>query len=432
MGAVALVNPFVKKVIEHFTARSTNYTYLILIGFLLAGLWPFNFVTPNRALIEKEGGLVLERHGTVYVAAHVEKLHGIEQFTIFLDLVTASDGLSAFEKIVSLADSQRDMNFIVGQWKDGVVLHIPDHARQKEIHFGKSGVFKEGVRTRLTLAYDGMNLSLHQDGRPVKVRRTGPLSFSGWSWDYPLVIGTEATGRSQWRGTIYEIAVWDRAMATGEVQGLRGHKQTADGRQQTGRSKKGLHNAGDSNDRENRSGPLVHYVFKPEFTYSTEYRGMKALGVRDLGGGPSADLVIPEQFIPARRAFLAWESDWTDKAQNWQDVFVNIVGFVPMGFLSFLFFKSRNAERCELALMKRILSRCHSSMLLNFALAVTAGFVLSFFIEYLQAYLPSRDSSLRDLIMNTVGTSLGWVGCWALFVRLYSGEPGAAESSCKS
>jgi VanZ family protein len=40
-------------------------------------------------------------------------------------------------------------------------------------------------------------------------------------------------------------------------------------------------------------------------------------------------------------------------------------------------------------------------------LAVVAGFVVSFAIEYLQAYLPSRDSSLRDLVTNTAGTLIG-------------------------
>ena len=40
-------------------------------------------------------------------------------------------------------------------------------------------------------------------------------------------------------------------------------------------------------------------------------------------------------------------------------------------------------------------------------LAVVVGFGVSFAIEYLQAYLPSRDSSLRDLVTNTAGTLIG-------------------------
>jgi len=40
-------------------------------------------------------------------------------------------------------------------------------------------------------------------------------------------------------------------------------------------------------------------------------------------------------------------------------------------------------------------------------LAVVVGFGVSFAIEFIQAYLPSRDSSLRDLITNVLGTFIG-------------------------
>jgi VanZ family protein len=43
-------------------------------------------------------------------------------------------------------------------------------------------------------------------------------------------------------------------------------------------------------------------------------------------------------------------------------------------------------------------------------MAVAAGFIVSFGVEYLQAFLPSRDSSLRDLITNGAGTLIGSIG----------------------
>jgi VanZ family protein len=47
-------------------------------------------------------------------------------------------------------------------------------------------------------------------------------------------------------------------------------------------------------------------------------------------------------------------------------------------------------------------------------MAVAAGFVVSFGVEYLQAFLPSRDSSLRDLITNSAGTLIGSLGYWGM------------------
>ena len=79
--------------------------------------------------------------------------------------------------------------------------------------------------------------------------------------------------------------------------------------------------------------PLVHYVFKPENTYETEFRGGKALGVRDLGKGEPADLVIPEQFTPYQRVYLGWDPDWMKNRSDWLDLAVNIMGFLPFGLL---------------------------------------------------------------------------------------------------
>ena len=441
----------------------------------IVGLWPFNFTEKNEARIYTEGGLDIARFGTVYTASPSEKLHNLDRFTIFIELTTASNGLSAFEKIIGYFTNQKDMNFIVGQWKDGVSFHLPDEKRQRVIHFGAEGLLRVDERTTLLISYDGLKLVLLQDGRARIYRETGPLSFSGWSREYPLVIGTDADGKGQWKGTIYEIAVFDRALTSDEVRRLSGPSSLSgpsgrEGKEVTSNKKQAARKEnppqspftkGGGHEKSQDKRPLIHYIFNPENTYETEFRGKKALAVRDLGKGEPADLVIPEHFEPYERAFLGWDPDWAKNKTNWLDTVVNVVGFIPLGILLFVQFANRRMgfgfrasgvgtndripdsgfQLRDAAL--RLVSGLGlpdsgfgikkenppvspftkgGGLVFTVGLAVLVGVGVSFAIEYLQAYLPSRDSSLRDLITNGIGTFIG-----ALAAALYTQR----KPSCK-
>jgi len=73
----------------------------------------------------------------------------------------------------------------------------------------------------------------------------------------------------------------------------------------------------------------------------------------------------------------------------WEDVGINIVGFIPLGFFSVAYFSTARAGRHAVAM------------------AILLGFLTSLAIEVLQAYLPTRDSGINDLVTNTCGTGLG-------------------------
>ena len=73
-----------------------------------------------------------------------------------------------------------------------------------------------------------------------------------------------------------------------------------------------------------------------------------------------------------------------------KDVTVNVLGFIPFGFLLASLLRTSLRSNWKLALV-----------------TTAAGFLLSFVIELIQAWMPSRDSSLLDLLMNTTGTLLG-------------------------
>ena len=111
-------------------------------------------------------------------------------------------------------------------------------------------------------------------------------------------------------------------------------------------------------------------------------------------------LTIPERFKPVQRKILSpFLPEYKWNLSSVQDITTNILGFIPFGFFfSALLLKITRLKRLPVYLIIAIL-----------------GTGLSFAIELTQAYLPTRDSSLTDVVMNSAGTILGV----AIFQSLY-------------
>jgi VanZ family protein len=75
-----------------------------------------------------------------------------------------------------------------------------------------------------------------------------------------------------------------------------------------------------------------------------------------------------------------------------RDFAINIMGFIPFGYLLVLYFMSGKGKRGLLGMS---------------LLAVAAGTGTSLFLEIVQYYIPGRISSLFDLIANGIGTLIG-------------------------
>jgi VanZ family protein len=75
-----------------------------------------------------------------------------------------------------------------------------------------------------------------------------------------------------------------------------------------------------------------------------------------------------------------------------RDFIINIVGFIPFGYLLLLYFMSGKGKGGLLGMT---------------LLAVVAGTGTSLILEIVQFYIPGRTSSLFDLIANGMGTCFG-------------------------
>ena len=83
---------------------------------------------------------------------------------------------------------------------------------------------------------------------------------------------------------------------------------------------------------------------------------------------------------------------------------INILGFVPLGYFFFLVF-SLYSQTMKTPAWRLIIP------------AILGGIIVSLIIETLQVYLPTRHSSVTDLIFNTIGSELGIIFA-LIFIRL--------------
>jgi glycopeptide antibiotics resistance protein len=89
-------------------------------------------------------------------------------------------------------------------------------------------------------------------------------------------------------------------------------------------------------------------------------------------------LVAPWYRVKLNKAFI-------------QDIILNIIGFIPFGFFLSAIFLSIGG-----------FVEKHSCLITIFLCLV-----ISLFIEIAQAWMPSRSSQMLDVILNTLGASLG-------------------------
>ena len=135
-------------------------------------------------------------------------------------------------------------------------------------------------------------------------------------------------------------------------------------------------------------------------------KGMKVLNILNDGNF----LLIPERFDLKQRPL---EPSIGHKV-NVEDVVINVLGFIPFGFLDVLW----------------LIQRWRGQIVGVAVLIVLAGLAVSFRIKLAQAYMPTRNSSLLDLITNVTGAILGEIAtCLAVKLKGVEGIRNALSIS---
>ncbi|HAV65388.1 MAG TPA: hypothetical protein DCY13_23810, partial [Verrucomicrobiales bacterium] len=285
-------------------------------------------------------------------------------FNLLLAVTPSSHGSGTFEFIASFHDGDDSSQFVLGQWRHHLILMQGDDYR----HARKLPRLTVDVTDRLdqpmliTIAAGPAGTALWVNDATVdaspKLSAQLPSSGDGAR----LVLGNSVHARHGWRGVLHRLIMVPGALPHSEVERLaRGWLDDTSLELQSG------------------SMPLLDLRFD----------GPTGSVVQDQSGRGN-DLVVPPRATALERSLFAWKLVPGEINRSLAvDIIVNLTGFIPFGWLLLADPGMRRLLRGRLIM------------------AVLAGFLFSLGLETVQAWIPTRSSSLLDLFLNTAGTAVG-------------------------
>jgi VanZ family protein len=249
-----------------------------------------------------------------------------------------------------------------------------DHV--SEVHIYLDDVLHQETPAFITITASPQGTAFYVDG--VLVKKSSSFALSRKDLVGQLVVANSPVANDSWSGDLLGLAIYDRELTATEVL-EHSNSWTKNGRP-------AIPEKGD---------PVALYLFDERLGSVIHNRA-----------GSAPDLYIPDHYLIVRQTFL--EVPWQEYNPGWgyyKDVLINIGGFIPLGFVF-----------CAYLSSALHLKRAQSTTIL-------LGFTVSLTIEVLQAFIPTRDSGMTDVITNTLGTAIGamafpWKITQAIFSRV--------------
>lgn len=334
---------------------------VVLAGILTAGLWPFHAPRNEVSWLSDGNGLRFGNYGVV-LSRNAFGLAGLRDATscsveIWLRPAKVDVGGTI---LAFYTPETRTVGFSLHQSIDDLLLRrgttYKERARAK---LYVAHLFRESEQPFVTITSSAQDTVVYVNG--VLVRTPPQFRLPNKELTGQLVIGNYPLMDNGWQGQLKGLAIYDRELTATEV--LQHYNDW------TTNQKAEIKN----------EGPVALYLFN-EGTGSVVHNEMNS----------GTDLQIPEHYFVLHAPFL--ELPWDEFNPNWsycKNVLINIGGFVPLGFFFCAYFASvGRPDRAALA-------------------TIALGGAVSFTIEVLQAFLPTRDSGMTDIITNTLGTGIG-------------------------
>jgi hypothetical protein len=334
----------------------------VLVIILTAGLWPFHAPRNKITWLEAENGLRFEKYSSVVTASEFRSPAPQADDSCTIEIWPQPSRLYWSGTILSFYRPQTHHSpFAVRQsWGDLVLERTTTESQEpRKIMVYGGDVLTPLKPVLLAIVSNISGTAVYADGKLVK--QLPEFRFSSRDLTGRLLLGNSPFSTHEWIGQLKGLAIYNRALTSDEV--------------------------GEHYVDWTHSNKSALAADRPTALYLFDERGGRE--VRNQAD-PSTGLFIPERFFILHEQFLArpWEeyrSDW----RYWKDIAINIAGFVPLGVAFFPYFSLGRGTKHPIVL------------------TIVLGFAVSLAIEVGQAFLPTRNSGMTDLITNTLGTALG-------------------------
>jgi VanZ family protein len=350
--------------IHHFNRIQSKIPVLLCVGVLggiiVAGLAPFQSPRNEVHWLANANGVRFGKHGTILSSGAFQMAGTEGEASSSIEIWLEPDRTEFSGTILAFSTPRNPLRFSLQQYTSTLILKRKILGRKNQnIMAGTEGIFHKGRAVFITITSGAQQSALYVDGALMS---TFPQFRLGKDFTGQLVLATSPVANDNWRGGLSGLAIYHSELTPEQVLQhfsswtKKGHLQLAE-----------------------RERAVALYVFN-------EHAGSVVHNA--ISGWPN--LYIPQRYMLLHQVFL--EPFWEEHEANWshwKDILVNIVGFIPLGFVFFAYWSSvRPIRRAALV-----------TLVLGFAVSIT--------IEVLQSSLPTRNSGTTDLITNTLGTFLG-------------------------
>ena len=334
----------------------------VLVGILIAGLWPFHAPKNDVSWVDHGNGLHFGKNGVILGAGSWSPRGWKEGTGCSIEIWLQPDHVDRGGTVLGFySPENRIVTFSLHQSLDDLLLRHATAYSQRLVRnkWYIEHVFGESKQTLVTITSNSGSTAVYVNGN---LARTSPrFRLSSANLAGQLVVGNNPIVDNGWQGQLRGLAIYDRELTAAEVMQHHAAWITL--------STKNIKS----------ENPAALYSF-------TEDAGNVVHNQMDSGN----DLQIPQHYFVLHQQFL--ERPWEEFDPSWsycKDVLINIGGFIPLGFFFCAYFSMVwRPARPVLA-------------------TIVVGAIVSLVIEILQSFLPTRDSGITDIITNTLGTAIG-------------------------